>query len=381
MLAGLSGYFHPPTHENLVVAQKARFLHATLLVVAGACFITGFLNIGVRSHLDAFLFGVGAISLMAVPYNKRGYYVPVAFVVSGLVLGVITFSLLGVGLTDAGLAAYPVFVILTAYLLNKKAAFYAVLLSISSAMLIYYLDQSGRLAHVTYSNENRLAVISVLLVSTGLLLWVINDNWERIVKDLKETYDATLQGWGKALEYRDQETQGHCLRVVELTLELARRLSIPESKMEHIRRGALLHDIGKMAVPDAILLKQDGLTDAEREAMKMHPVYARNLLENIPYLKPALEIPYCHHERWDGMGYPNGLSGEAIPIAARIFSVVDVWDALTTDRPYHQAWSRESARDYIKDQSGKMFDPKVVNAFLLHLESKDRQQDSMRGFA
>lgn len=301
---------------------------------------------------------------------------PVALLIAFLVLGVITFSLLGVGLKDAGVIAYPVFIIFTSYLLNKKAAFMAVLLSIGSAVFVYYLDRMGYFAPTTYSNENRLIVICVLLLSTGFFLWVIIDNWGQIVQNLKDTYDMTLFGWGKALEYRDQETQGHSSRVVEMTLVLAKRLGIPESKIDHIRRGALLHDIGKMAIPDAVLLKKGSFTDQEREIIKLHPIYAKNLLENIPYLKPALDIPYRHHERWDGSGYPEGLSGEDIPIAARIFAVVDVWDALTSDRPYHQAYSKAEARDYIHNQSGKMFDPQVVKAFMEFLDNSTRQDGS-----
>lgn len=369
MLARLIDLFRPPTHESLDQTQKARFLHITLLVVAGACIVTGLLNVGVNPAVATFLLLVGGASLVCIPFNRRRYYTPVALVITFLVLGVITFSLLGVGLGDAGVIAYPIFIIFASYLLNKKAAFMAVLLSLASAFLVYYLDKTGYIAPVRYSDENRLIVVCVLLLSTGLLLWVIIDNWVQIVQDLKETYDMTLSGWGKALEYRDQETQGHSTRVVEMTLALAKRLGVPETKMEHIRRGALLHDIGKMAIPDAVLLKKGSFTDKERDIIKRHPVYARDLLEGIPYLRPAMDIPYCHHERWDGTGYPEGLSGEDIPIAARIFSVADVWDALTSERPYHEPWPVEKAREYIHDQAGKMFDPRVVKMFMEFLDS------------
>jgi putative nucleotidyltransferase with HDIG domain len=190
------------------------------------------------------------------------------------------------------------------------------------------------------------------------------DNWERNVKNLREAYDLTLSGWGQALELRDRETEGHSQRVVDMTLDLAKRLGIPRPDLEHIRRGALLHDIGKMAVPDAILLKPGGLSDDEWLVVKKHPLHARKLLENIPYLRKAMDIPYSHHERWDGSGYPQGLSEQAFPASARIFAVVDVWDALISDRPYRKAWSGEAALNYIHDQSGKQFDPQVVTAFL-----------------
>jgi putative nucleotidyltransferase with HDIG domain len=177
-------------------------------------------------------------------------------------------------------------------------------------------------------------------------------------------YDDTIEGWSNALDLRDKETEGHTLRVTTLTEELAREMGIPDSNMIHIRRGALLHDIGKMGVPDRILLKPDKLTDDEWVIMREHPVYAYNLLSQIDFLRPALSIPHHHHEKWDGSGYPDGLKGKQIPLAARIFAIVDVFDALTSDRPYRPAWSKERAIDYIREQSGSQFDPKVVEAFM-----------------
>lgn len=177
-------------------------------------------------------------------------------------------------------------------------------------------------------------------------------------------YDATIEGWSRALELRDQETQGHTQRVVEKTLKLARMLGMSEEELVHVRRGALLHDIGKMGVPDAILLKPGKLTDEEWAQMKQHPQYAYEMLAPIAYLKPALDIPYCHHEKWDGSGYPRGLKEEEIPLSARIFAVVDVWDALTSKRPYREVWPAEKAQEYLSEQAGKHFDPKVVAAFL-----------------
>lgn len=182
--------------------------------------------------------------------------------------------------------------------------------------------------------------------------------------ELVESYDSTLEGWSKALELRDKETEGHALRVTTLTLLMAQELGIKEDQMEHIRRGALLHDIGKMGVPDSILLKPGKLTDDEITVMRQHPVYAHDMLKNIDFLRPALAIPYCHHERWDGSGYPQGLKGEEIPLEARIFAMVDVWDALTSDRPYRAALSKEEAVALIKQGIGTQFDPRVAEVFL-----------------
>ncbi len=185
---------------------------------------------------------------------------------------------------------------------------------------------------------------------------------------LSLAYEATIEGWSKALELRDKETEGHTLRVTELTLKLAAKLGVDPSLLPHIRRGCILHDIGKIAVPDAVLLKPGRLDEQEWALMQQHPRLAYEMLLPIDYLKPALNIPYCHHERWDGSGYPQGLKGEAIPLEARIFAVADVWDALTSDRPYRRAWSREQALDYIRQQAGKQFDPRVVQAFLEIIE-------------
>ncbi len=186
--------------------------------------------------------------------------------------------------------------------------------------------------------------------------------------ELEVAYNATIEGWSRALEQRDKETQGHTDRVADLTLRLARAMGISQQELVHIHRGALLHDIGKMAIPNSILLKPGDLNEEEWKVMKRHPVIAYELLYPITYLRPALDIPYNHHEHWDGSGYPRGLRGENIPLAARIFSVVDVWDALTSERPYRPDWSIRAAYEYIRDQAGTYFDPAVVKTFLKFLE-------------
>jgi putative nucleotidyltransferase with HDIG domain len=188
--------------------------------------------------------------------------------------------------------------------------------------------------------------------------------------DLEAAYDSTLRGWSSALELREHETAGHSRRVVEITLELARKMGVEDEKIIHIQRGALLHDIGKMGIPDSILLKPGPLSDDEWVTMRQHPEFAYRMLSKIDYLKPALEIPYCHHEKWDGSGYPRGLKGEEIPLAARIFAIVDTWDALSHDRPYRLAWPREVVVEHLKKQSGRQFDPQIVARFIELLESE-----------
>lgn len=175
---------------------------------------------------------------------------------------------------------------------------------------------------------------------------------ERSNTELILAYDSNSEGRSRALDYRDKETEGHSLRVTELTVKIARAMEMSDEQLVHVRRGALLHDIEKMGIPDSIFLKPGSLTEDEWKTMRQHPLYAYELLHPITYLRPALDIPYCHHERWDGTGYPQGLKGEEIPLCTRIFSVVDVWDALRSDRPYRLAWSEEKARDYILSLSG-----------------------------
>jgi PAS domain S-box-containing protein len=190
------------------------------------------------------------------------------------------------------------------------------------------------------------------------------EDLQRSNTDLARAYDTTLEGWSRALDLRDRETEGHTRRVTELTLRLGRAMGMGESELAHMRRGAILHDIGKMAIPDSILLKPAPLSEEEWEIMRRHPAYAYEMLSPIDYLRPALDIPYCHHEKWDGTGYPRQLRGEQIPPAARIFAVVDVWDALSSGRPYRAAWSQDKVLEHIRSLAGSYFDPRVVEQFL-----------------
>jgi putative nucleotidyltransferase with HDIG domain len=191
--------------------------------------------------------------------------------------------------------------------------------------------------------------------------------------ELALAYNRTIEGWSHALDLRDRETKDHTFRVTEVTLRLARLAGMNNAELMHVKHGALLHDIGKMGIPDAILLKEDYLTKDEWDIMRRHPVYAYEMLSPIDYLRPALEIPYCHHEKWDGSGYPRGLAGEQIPLAARLFAVVDVWDALRSDRPYRKGWDEQKVRDHIRSQAGTHFDPNAVGLFLRVMEEMDRE--------
>lgn len=233
-------------------------------------------------------------------------------------------------------------------------------------------------------NDEGLEFLDMLARQTAIAISDARQFWavQRSRDDLMLAYDTTLEGWARALELRDKETEGHTQRVGEMTVRLAKQLDIPETDLVHLRRGALLHDIGKIAISDTILLKPGPLTTDERTAMELHPVHAYHLLSPISYLRPALDIPYCHHEKYDGTGYPRGLQGDRIPLTARIFAIVDVWDALTQDRPYRRAWSVERAREYVRAEMGRHFDPEVGEAFLRMLEQELAERgDALRPHA
>jgi len=235
---------------------------------------------------------------------------------------------------------------------------------------VMFVDNRVQTGHFKESDLDLLSAFAeqaaMAIHNAGLFddLQDANKNLEDANKELQTAYEATLQGWVRALDLRDKETEGHTQRVTTLTQELAQRMGLDESKQVHIERGALLHDIGKMGIRDGILLKPGKLTVEEREVIEQHPTLAYEMLRPIEFLEPAIDIPYCHHEKWDGSGYPRGLRGDEIPFPARIFSVVDVWDALTSVRPYRDPMESAEALQYIHEQSGTHFDPRVVDAFL-----------------
>lgn len=213
-------------------------------------------------------------------------------------------------------------------------------------------------------NEIDLCYVLSYQVSLAISNALLHREARLALEQLTTSYDAALEGWSRLLEMRDHGTDAHTHRVVDLTMLLTERMGIADIDLGHVRRGALLHDIGKMGIPDSILQKPDKLTEAEMEIMRTHPEKAYRLISEIDYLIPAVDIPYCHHEKWDGSGYPRGLKGEEIPMVALIFAVVDTFDAMTSDRPYRRALSKKEALEYIREQSGRHFSPEVVDAFL-----------------
>lgn len=206
--------------------------------------------------------------------------------------------------------------------------------------------------------------VTIAIEHLGLI-----ENIQHLNKELLHAYESTIIGWAKALEYKDRETKGHSERVTDMAIRLGKAMDLNEEELLQLRRGAILHDIGKMCIPEKILFKTESLTVEEWEIMKQHPIFAQEFLADIQFIQPALNIPLFHHERWDGSGYPYGLKGKQIPLAVRIFMVIDVWDALTSIRPYREAWSNQEARIYIKQYSGVQFDPEVVAKFLELLDA------------
>jgi HD-GYP domain-containing protein (c-di-GMP phosphodiesterase class II) len=213
---------------------------------------------------------------------------------------------------------------------------------------------------------------ALLTVATQTAIAINNsemfNDLQKLNTDLTLAYDETIEGWAAALDLRDHDTEGHSRRVTDRTVQVARLKGLSNEALVHVQRGALLHDIGKISIPDVVLNKPGPLDENEWIMMREHPRIAFELLSKIGFLQPALDIPYCHHEKWDGSGYPRGLKGEEIPIAARLFSVVDVYDALTNERPYRKAWSKKEALTYLREQSGKQFDPEAVELFMKTLE-------------
>jgi len=365
----MSNKFAP--YEN---NQRLRTLSIMIWIILVASFSLGLLDLRFRTWNSVIaLFSLAIFCVPLLWINQKGHINISAFFLSLIVLMVININMWdGDGIRDSGLLAYPIFIMIGILFFGKRTAPLFTLAAIASLIALVYLEIHGYV-HPTIGATRFDVLISItilLLVAatvTSVVAGNLENNFERVKKsegELRKNYDLTLAAWAKVLEYRDKETEGHSRRLVELSTQLARALNRSEEEIVHLRRGALLHDIGKLAIPDDILLKPGELNDAERGMMQQHPTYAKQMLSQVSFLQPAVEIAYGHHERWDGLGYPEGLKGEAIPLSARIFAVVDQWDALTSDRPYRKAWTKEHVIAYIQENAGKIYDPEIVNVFL-----------------
>jgi putative nucleotidyltransferase with HDIG domain len=354
--------------------QRVRTLSAIIWIVLIASLALGLLNIQFRTWDSVIaLFGLALICIPLLWLNAKGQITAAALILSAIVLMVINVNLFdGDGIHDSGILAYPIFIMIGVLFFGKRATPYFSLAAILSLIGIVTLEILGYIHPTLGATRFDILLPSVvLLLVAAAFIWVVVGNMEKHLErvqeseaELRKNYDLTLGAWAKVLEYRDKETEGHSRRLVELSAQLARALGLNPEEIDHLRRGALLHDIGKLAIPDEILLKPGALNDAERRMMEQHPAYAKQMLAQVAFLQPSVEVAYSHHERWDGLGYPEGLKGEEIPLSARIFAVVDQWDALTSDRPYRKAWTRDNVIAYLKENSGKIYDPDILDVFL-----------------
>ena len=354
--------------------QRIQTLSAILKIVLFASLLLGVLNIQYRTWDSVIaLFGLAFVCLFLLWLNSRGQYIIAALILSTLILLVINVNIFdGDGIRDSGVLAYPIFIIIGVLFFGKRATLFFSLAAIISLVAIVHFEILGDIQPtIGVTRYDILLPIIILLLAGSFIIWVVVGNMEKNLERVKESeaelranYDLTLEAWAKVMEYRDRETEGHSRRLVELSTKLATALGLGSKEITNLRHGALLHDIGKLAIPDDILLKPGELNDAERKMLEQHPVIAKQMLSQISFLGSCIEVAYNHHERWDGSGYPQGLKGEEIPLSARIFAVVDQWDALMSDRPYRKAWTKEKVISYIQENAGKIYDPKVVDVFL-----------------
>ena len=367
--------------KSVLTQWRIRALNVILIVaiiISIPPLITGTIS-GLRAGGEPGLFimwAVYLVLLVTASFQRIKHDIRVwTFLAAGLVLSVLNLWVAGLtGLAGVYLVILPVYAFILA---GERAGWITTVLNLLIFGVFTSIAGAGGISGwPTITNPNSLErwisagfvgmmlmVIAVVLLRRFYRLQVDTLRAEREASaGLRQAYDSTLEGWAKALELRDHETEGHSRRVRELTLQVAQELGIGKD-LPNISRGALLHDIGKMGIPDSILLKPDKLTEEEMAVVRRHPTYAYELLSPISFLHSALEIPYSHHERWDGKGYPQGLSGERIPFTARIFTVVDVWDALTSDRPYRKAVPASEVLTYIHEHAATQFDPQVVEVF------------------
>jgi len=386
MLKNTLTWFYLPARNSQNGQLRKRTLGLVLWGVMLTSIILGVNNVLLKDWPAALLmFSLSLLCVFGLEANEHGKYVLISGLTTLIILIIAFYSTLdGGGIHDPGVLVYPIIIFLGSLLFGKRASPILFLACAGSLILIGTLELKGILVTSNSANVDDILVQVVLLAAVSFLVWITMENIEVSLKraeeteiQLKESYDKTLEGWAKALEYRDRETEGHSRRVTNLCTLLAIQLGLAENELIQLHRGALLHDIGKMAIPDSILFKPGPLSESEWELMRLHPVYAKEMLEDIPYLQEALTIPYCHHERWDGKGYPQGLKGEDIPLPSRIFTIVDHWEALNSDRPYRKAVPREQVLNYIRDNSGIIYDPNVADTFLSLMDERESVEIDM----
>jgi putative nucleotidyltransferase with HDIG domain len=356
------------------IKQRTQTLSVIIWILMIASLILGILNIQYQTWGSVLaLFGLSIFCAPLLWMNKKGYIGVSAFFLNFIVLMVININMWdGDGIRDAGLLAYPIFIMIGILFFGKRTAPLFTLASIASLIVLVYFEIQGSIKPTIGATKfDILTPIIILLIAAAAITYIVAGNIDKHLEqvknsesELRKNYDLTLDAWAKVLEFRDNETEGHSRRLVELSTQLARALNLSEEEVTYIRRGALLHDIGKLAIPDSILLKPGPLAADERKIMEEHPVIAKQMLAQVSFLQPSIDLVYSHHERWDGKGYPDRLMGAQIPLSARIFAIVDQWDALRSDRPYRKAWPVEKVLAYIRDNVGVVYDPDLVKVFL-----------------
>jgi HD-GYP domain-containing protein (c-di-GMP phosphodiesterase class II) len=360
----------PPRYRDEYQNVHAKFLHIALWFTFFMAIYFALIN--EASTRAAFVL-LAASSLLGLLLNYLHYYFLSACI--PVVMGTLAlfFNFYdGLSLYDPGIVALPLLIILASFLFGSRMIYQVALVNILAVLLLAYLERTGVITPRAIASNERVIIILILVTFAAVLQKNILLNWEQTVASarrseqrVRDAYVLTLEGWAKTLEFHDRETLGHSQRVTDLCLHLAQAIGIhDQQELEYIRWGALMHDIGKLAIPFSVLHKAGELSGEEWGIMRRHPLVAEELLGNIDFLGPALSIPRSHHENWDGSGYPRGLAGEEIPLHARLFAVVDNWDALTSDRPYRSAWSREITIEYLRAQCGKKFDPQIVDVFI-----------------
>jgi putative nucleotidyltransferase with HDIG domain len=361
----------------------SRVLHAVFQIAIIAVALISINMMQNPFDISAFsvLFLLALILILYYFFNK-GYYRRAG---SGLIVAIsiiVTYNfIIAGGIHDNAMIIFPVLITISGLVLGRRFIPIMTGIILVEVTVIYLLTLSGWIE--PYGGAIEVSFLSflivfILLVISGMVIWItvltVEKNFMKLIDSenkLRESYNQTIDGWGKALELFDRDTEGHSLRVTELTLDLAGKLGLEGEDLEHIRRGALLHDIGKMGISEDILNKKESLTEKEKALVEKHPLHAYVLLKDIPFLEKAIDIPVYHHEHWDGTGYPYHLSSADIPLAARIFAIADNWDALTSDRPFRKAWPEDKVIQYIRNQSGKKFDPELVKLFLVNLSKID----------
>jgi putative nucleotidyltransferase with HDIG domain len=353
--------------------QRKKTLTVSLWLICATCLILGGVNLHLRAIGDAHvLFTAAAVCALGVWLNTRGHFMIAGILASLMMFLAADYNLYQAGgIHDPGVVAYPVIVFIGGLFFGRRSVPIFVLAALLSLSFIAWSEINRKIVTPYGADWDDLLTESVILVASGLVAVVVMSNHARNLdrikrseEEIRRAYDLTLEGLARVLEYHDKETEGHSRRVIELSVRLAQEMGLKDDELVNVRRGALLHDVGKLAVSDKILLKKGRLNPAERRSMEEHTLIAYQMLAPIEFLKPSLDIPRSHHERWDGGGYPDGLAGEAIPLIARIFAVVDQWDALSSARPYHPAWPKPMVLQHLRKNAGKIYDPRVVEAFL-----------------